>query len=83
MTIIGSSSRIAVSAEIRIGRREIYIAPDGTAMDMTRIGQLKNGVCVSTPVLSDREISELGLTGKVRPCPCEDANRLYGRAVGP
>jgi hypothetical protein len=66
-----------IAISVQIGH--VYIAPDGTPCDTRRIGERRDGVLVSTPVLSDREIDELGLTGVKR--GDKDANRLYGASA--
>lgn len=67
----------ALAGAETINRRVIYFAPNGRVMDGSRSGEFKDGICIRTPDLSDREIRELGLEGKVLP-GTEDANRLYG-----
>jgi hypothetical protein len=62
--------------ETPIGR--VWIGPGGVAHHPWRIGELRKGVPISTPHMSDSEIAEAGLTGIVAPAS-EEANRLHGK----
>ena len=64
--------RVAVAISID----DIYITPNGIPHKMSRIGELRNGICISTPIMSDREIDEAGLPAWVKRGDL-DANRLY------
>lgn len=46
--------------QTKIGR--VYIAPNGTAFHPNRIGEVRGGVVVSRPELSDDEMKELGIS---------------------
>lgn len=59
----------------------VFITPDGTAHDMRRLGERRNGVLISTAEMSDSEIRGAGLEGRVRQASV-DANRLYGGVDG-
>jgi len=67
---------IAASAHIDTPIGKVYIGPNGRAMATWRIGECKGGRLVSTPDLSDGEIQQAGLTGKVLSATA-DANRIY------
>lgn len=68
---------IAFASICTIGGRQLYIAPNGVAHDTTRTGERRNGRLVSSPELSDHEISRLGMTGLVASCPTPEVNDLY------
>jgi len=71
--------RTATASQISTPIGDVYIAPDGRAMATWRIGECKGRV-IATPDLSDAEIEQAGLTGKVLP-GTPDANRIYGGAT--
>lgn len=68
-------NRITIARQIT-SSREIFISPNGMAHATWRIGEAK-GRLISTSELSDKEIEQAGLTGKVNKASSE-ANRLYG-----
>jgi len=70
--------RLCAACIVNIKGREIYIAPNGRAMDGSRIGESRGGRLIQTPDLSDGEIEDLGLTGQVLPGTAE-ANLLYDK----
>lgn len=51
---------IGCTIQTKIGR--VYIAPNGTAFHPNRIGEVRNGVVVSRPELTEAEMKELGIS---------------------
>ena len=68
---------IATSGKTPIG--QIYISPGGDAFATWRIGEMRNGVCISDPLLTDDEIERAGLTGKVNKSR-NSVGKRYGEA---
>jgi len=60
----------------------VFVSSGGVAHSPWRIGEIRNGIAISTAELSDDEIEELGLTGLVAPAG-EIANRLHGKGLKP